>query len=61
MASATTSKDCCTECAAGLIKKLAGHEADEWAEEEAELAADNMDVSDLQKRRLATFGNVQTH
>jgi len=47
---------CCTACAAGLLKKLAGREAEEWAQEEAELQADDMDVTDLQKRRLATFG-----
>jgi hypothetical protein len=49
---------CCTACAAGLLKKLAGREAEEWAEEEAELQADDMDVTDLQKRRLATFGEA---
>jgi hypothetical protein len=49
---------CCSPCAAGLLKKLEGKEAQEWAEEEAELEADEMDVTDLQKRRLATFGNV---
>ena len=52
---------CCTDCAAGFMKKLAGREAEEWAEEEAELEADNLDVSDLQKRRLATFGNGHAH
>lgn len=45
--------------AAGLLKKLEGEEAQEWAEEEEELQADDMDVSDLQKRRLATFGNIR--
>jgi hypothetical protein len=50
---------CCTACAAGLLQKLAGREAQEWAEEEAELQADDMDVTDLQKRRLATFGSVR--
>jgi len=49
----------CTACAAGLLQKLAGREAQEWAEEEAELQADDMDVTDLQKRRLATFGSVR--
>jgi len=43
------------------MQKLAGREAREWAEEEAELEADNMDVTDLQKRRLATFGNVAAY
>jgi hypothetical protein len=52
---------CCANCAAGLMKRLAGREAQEWAEEEAELQAEHADISDLQKRRLATFGNVHTH
>jgi hypothetical protein len=43
------------------MKKLAGREAEEWAEEEAELEAEHLDVTDLQKRRLATFGNVHAH
>jgi len=47
----------CTACADGLLQKLAGREAQEWAEEEAELEAGEMDVSDLQKRRWATFGS----
>jgi len=47
---------CCGPCSWGLLKKLEGKEADEWAEEEAELEAGNVDVTDLQKRRLATFG-----
>jgi hypothetical protein len=49
---------CCTACAVGLLKKLAGREAEEWAQEEASLLADDMDVTDFQKRRLATFGEV---
>jgi len=49
---------CCSACAAGLLQKLEGKEAQEWAQEEAELQADEMDVADLQKRRLATFGNL---
>ena len=52
---------CCTAWATGLLQKLAGREAREWAEEEAELEADDMDITDLQKRRLATFGNVSAH
>jgi len=47
---------CRGACAAGLLKKLAGKEALEWAEEEAELRAEDVDVTDLEKRRLATFG-----
>src|SRR5215469_135552 len=51
---------CCTACATGLLQKLAEREAREWADEEAELEADHMDVTDLEKRRLANFGNVLT-
>jgi hypothetical protein len=47
---------CCSQCSAGLLKKLQGKEALEWAEEEANLEAENLDATDLQKRRLATFG-----
>ena len=47
---------CRGACAAGLLKKLAGKEALEWTEEEAELRAEDVDVTDLEKRRLATFG-----
>jgi hypothetical protein len=39
-----------------LLKKLASNEAQEWADEEASLEADKLDVSEFQKRRLATFG-----
>jgi hypothetical protein len=49
---------CCTACSAGLLRKLAGNEAREWEEKEEQLVADRIDVSDLQKRRLATFGNA---
>ena len=49
---------CCQNCAAGLLKRLASTEAKEWAEEEAALEADHLDVTDFQKRRLATFGEV---
>jgi hypothetical protein len=50
---------CCARCAADLLKKLATNEAREWAEEEAVLQAEDLDVTDFQKRRLATFGNVR--
>lgn len=49
---------CCTACSTGLLGRLAGNEAREWEEEEEQLAAEQMDVSDLQKRRLATFGHL---
>jgi hypothetical protein len=41
--------NCCSTCAAGLVQTLAGSEAQEWAVE-ADLKADDMDGSDLQKR-----------
>ena len=52
---------CCSQCAQVLLKRLASSEAQEWAEEEAALEADNLDVTDFQKRRLATFGAVTKH
>ena len=48
---------CCEPCAEGFLKRLQGREAREWAAEEAELEADHVDVTDFQKRRLATFGS----
>ena len=50
---------CCKQCASGLLKKLEGKEALEWAEEEAGLEAEHVDITDLQKRRLATFGEMR--
>ncbi len=47
---------CCAQCAQTLLKKLASSEAQEWADEEAALEADKLDVTEFQKRRLATFG-----
>jgi hypothetical protein len=39
-----------------MLNNLENREADDWADEEAELEAENVDISDYQKRRLATFG-----
>jgi len=50
---------CCASCARALLKNLEGKEAKEWAEEEAELEAEHVDVTEYQKRRLATFGNMR--
>jgi hypothetical protein len=47
---------CCRDCALALMRRLEAREASEWQEEEAALEADHLDVEDLQKRRLATFG-----
>jgi len=49
---------CCAACAAQLLKRLANTEAGEWEKEEEELEAENLDVTDFQKRRLATFGST---
>jgi len=49
---------CCSRCAGDLLKRLANTEAAEWADEEAALEADNLDATDLQKRRLAAFGDI---
>jgi hypothetical protein len=50
---------CCASCARALLRLLENQEADEWAEEEAELAAEHQDVTEYQKRRLATFGSAK--
>ncbi|HVO59668.1 MAG TPA: hypothetical protein VMT53_01965 [Terriglobales bacterium] len=47
---------CCASCARAMLNNLEGREADEWAEEEAELESEHVDITDYQKRRLATFG-----
>ena len=49
---------CCAGCAEGLLRKLKGREAREWADEEAELEADRVVVADFQKRRMAAFGKT---
>ena len=49
---------CCASCARALLKSLEGREAKEWADEEAELEAEHVDISEYQKRRLATFGST---
>jgi hypothetical protein len=50
---------CCASCARAMLNNLEGREADEWAEEEAELEAEHVDITDYQKRRLATFGGMK--
>jgi hypothetical protein len=47
---------CCSACATRLLEKLQGVESQVWAAEEAALKADDIDVGDLEERRLATFG-----
>lgn len=50
---------CCGSCAARLLARLQNAETQAWAEQEASLKADDADASDLEERRLATFGNVR--
>jgi len=50
---------CCAPCAARLLENLQSAESRVWAEEEASLKADDVDVSDLKERRLATFGDAR--
>src|SRR4029077_2219494 len=47
---------CCSSCAVRLLDKLQRVESRMWAEEEASLKADDVEVADLEQRRLATFG-----
>jgi|SRR5579862_5721232 hypothetical protein len=47
---------CCSACAMDLMRKLAAREASEWKEEEVAMEAEHLDIADMQKRRLATFG-----
>jgi hypothetical protein len=49
---------CCAPCSARLLEGLQRSESREWAEEEASLRADDVDVRDLEERRLATFGEL---
>jgi hypothetical protein len=46
---------CCSHCAVELLKKVESAESQEWADEEAALKADDVDVSEFHRRRLASF------
>jgi len=46
---------CCALCAVALVRKLQRAEAQEWASEEAALAADNVDVTELHRHRVTVF------
>ena len=52
---------CCERCSIKLLKSLEATESREWQEEEAALVADQLDIADFQKRRLATFGTNVRH
>jgi hypothetical protein len=47
---------CCSRCAVRLLEKLQVAESRAWAQEEASLKAEDVDASDLEERRLPTFG-----
>jgi hypothetical protein len=51
----STSGFCCASCSAELLRRLESAESRKWEEEETALAADDLDVTEFQKRRLATF------
>jgi len=48
---------CCASCAAVLLAELQREESVAWAEEEASMRSDGLDMTDFHTRRLATFGN----
>jgi len=39
-----------------MLDRLQRFESQTWAEEEASLQTEDIDISDLKQRRLATFG-----
>jgi hypothetical protein len=47
---------CCRACAGKMLDRLQRFESQTWAEEEASLQTEDIDISDLKQRRLATFG-----
>lgn len=48
---------CCAHCTSILVCILERAESQKWAQEEAALRADEVDVADLRQRRLAAFGD----
>ena len=48
---------CCSSCASVLLAELQEEESAAWAEEEASMRSDGLDMTDFHTRRLATFGN----
>jgi len=49
---------CCASCAVELVKKLEGAEFQQWTDEEAVLQAEDLDISDLRRLRLAAFQKI---
>jgi len=50
---------CCKQCATELLEKLQLTESAAWAEEEAVIESQGVDVSAFHDRRLATFGRCR--
>lgn len=48
---------CCGRCAAELLKRLESAESREWAEEEAALRAEDLEIDGFRERRLSTFAH----
>jgi len=46
---------CCARCAMGLLKKLERVESRQWTEEETALQAEDSDISDFHRHRIAAF------
>jgi hypothetical protein len=46
---------CCARCSVGLLKKLERVESKQWTEEETALQAEDSDISDFHRHRLAAF------
>jgi ferredoxin len=57
---APSSGFCCEMCATRLLKKLERTESQEWAEEEAALAADELDTDEFHKRLESLRAVVDT-
>ena len=47
---------CCAVCATQLLEQLEHAESIAWAEEEASVRKEGVDVAEFHTRRLATFG-----
>jgi hypothetical protein len=47
---------CCQPCTQRLLDQLQQSESREWAEEESALNADESDVKEFHRRRVAAFG-----
>jgi hypothetical protein len=50
---------CCKQCATELLEKLQVTESAAWADEEAVIESQGVDVSAFHERRIATFGRCR--